>query len=174
MPKTLSTMALVLLLAACGSSPITTSEPQTSANTEGVEPGDLSVDFVQDGERIGSLFVRANSTAPDLVPFLIEMPYIGEGYRLDAITLDFTGEGVMPLIMLEPAPGTLTENVTFSRIDSTVRLAIPDTGKHGDGTILLNMLASRAAFGASGIRLHANLAFGSGDAVADVVIELAP
>ena len=174
MRKALAATIVMLLLAACGSAPITAGPPHTPGSPGITNGGDVSLDFLQNGERIGGLNVRAGSGDRELVRFFVELPFAGQDYRLDSITLELTGEGVQPLIMLEPSQGTLTENISFSRVDSTVRLVVPDTDRHGDGTILFNLLASRDAFGTNGIRLHADLRFGAGDAEADLVIRLAP
>ena len=72
--------------------------------------------------------------------------------------------------MLEPSSGALTQDIGFTRIDSMVRLSVPDLGQAGDGTVLFGFLAGREVFAGNGLRLHAELEFGAGDAVADLVI----
>jgi len=82
--------------------------------------------------------VRAGSARNGLVSFLVEMPYAGPDYRLDSLTLEFRSEAPAPTITLEASSGSLTENIRFHRLDGDrTRLAIPDTGQSGDGTVLL-------------------------------------
>ena len=52
---------ILLLLAACSSSPITAGPPHTPGSPGITNAGEVSLDFLQDGERIGGLNVRAGS-----------------------------------------------------------------------------------------------------------------
>ena len=162
-------LVLVLLLTACSQPPVSAGEVRSDA------AGETAVDFFQEGERIGGLFVRAGSARNGFVSFLVEMSYAGSDYRLDSLTLEFRSEAPAPTIMLEASSGSLTENISFHRLDGDhTRLAIPDTGQSGDGTVLLEFMASADAFGANGQRLHAELGFGVGDAATSLVIRPAP
>ena len=160
-------LLMVLLLAACGQSAVTAGEVRSDT------PGEAAVDFFQDGDRVGHLFARVQSTEKtDLVRFFVEVPIVAdEDYRLDSLTLEFVSDAIQPLIMLEPSNGSLTQDIDFFRVDSAVRLAVPDTGHAGDGTVLFNFLANTEAFGENGLRLHAKLKFGAGEGEAALVIQ---
>ena len=160
---------MVLLLAGCGQGSITRSEPYTSGTPDVV---DVAVDFFQDDDRVGSLYIRTQEAYGDLVRFLIEVPIIDDqDYRLDAVKFEFMSDAIQPLILLAPSGGTLTKDISFTRVDSIVRLSVPDTGRHGDGTVLFNFLAGKDVFEGNGLRLHAELEFGAGNAVADLLID---
>ena len=162
------TMAtLVLLLTGCGQSSITTGAPHSSGTPD---VADVAVDFFQDEDRTGSVYVRSQMPKGDLIRFFIEVPYTGPGYRLDAVDFEFRSDAIQPLIMLEPAPGTLTQNISFSRVDSVVHLSVLDTGQAGNGTVLFNFVAQKNVFQGNGLQLHAELEFGAGHAVADLTI----
>ena len=84
--------------------------------------------FLQDDDRVGSLYIRTQEAHGDLVRFLIKVPIIADqDYRLDAVEFEFMSDVIEPLIMLEPAHGTLTQDISFTRVDSMVRLSVPDT-----------------------------------------------
>ncbi len=92
----------------------------------------VAVDFFQDDDRLGSIYIRTQAANGDFVRFFIEVPIIADqDYRLDAVEFEFISDAIEPLIMLEPAHGTLTQDISFTRVDSMVRLSIPDTGRHG-------------------------------------------
>ena len=160
---------LVLLLAGCGQASITSGAPYSSGTPDVV---DVAVDFFQDDDRVGELYVNTRGANGDFVSFFIEVPVIGDqDYRLDSVEFEFMSDVIQPLIMLKPSGGTLTQDISFTRIDSMVRLSVPDTGRHGDGTVLFDFLAAKEVFEGNGLRLHAELGFGAGDAVADLLIE---
>ena len=160
--------ALVLLLAGCVQASITSGAPHTPGDSA---DGEVVVDFFQNEDQVGKLYVRTQTTESDLVRFFIEVPYIGvQDYRLDAVKFEFVSDVIQPLIMLEPSSGALTKDIGFTRIDSMVRLSVPDLGQAGDGTVLFEFLAGKEVFAGNGLRLHAELEFGAGDAVADLVI----
>ena len=163
---------MVLLLAGCGQASITSSAPQTSADSQ---YGEVVVDFFQNDDQVGKLYVRTQAVIGDFVLFLIEVPIIDDpDYRLDSVEFEFRSEVIQPLIMVEPSGGTLTQGISFTRVDSMVRLSVPDTGRHGDGTVLFKFLAGKEIFDGNKLQLHAELGFGSGDAVADLLIEPPP
>jgi hypothetical protein len=160
----ISAIAASLLLAACGQSPIV---PSSATIDDGV----ISVDFLQDDEIVGRLYVRAQPILGDYVPFLIEIPYVGSGdYRLDSLQLDFITDVIDPTIMLEPPTQTPIYVVSGPAGGSVVHLTIEDTGLAGNSTILLEFLAAKEVFSGEGLRLHAELGLASGDAIADVPI----
>ena len=160
---------MVLLLAGCGQAPITSGAPHKSGQSDVV---DAAVDFFQDDDRVGSLYIRTQEAHLDLLRFFIEVPMIAQqDYRLDAVQFESMSDAIEPLIMLEPAHGTLTQDISFTRVDSMVRLSVPDTGRAGDGTVLFKFLAGKEVFDGNGLRLHAGLVFGAGDAVADLLID---
>ena len=159
---------MVLLLAGCGQASITSGAPQSLRDSEA---GEVVVDFFQNDDQVGKLYIRTQAAESDLVRFFIEVPHIGgQDYRLDAVKFEFVSDVIQPLIMLEPSSGALTQDIGFTRIDSMVRLSVPDLGQAGDGTVLFGFLAGREVFAGNGLRLHAELEFGAGDAVADLVI----
>jgi hypothetical protein len=49
-------------------------------------PGETVVDFFQDGENVGQPFVLAQPARNGFVALLIEVPCMGEDYRLDSLT----------------------------------------------------------------------------------------
>jgi hypothetical protein len=161
---------LVLMLLVAGCSTSTTTAAQTGSS----RPGESKVEFSLDGERVGSLLVRAASTQNNLVPFFVAIPYVGDGYRLNSLTLEFRSEAPAPSISLQASSGSLTENIAFKSdfdgADAIVRLTIADTGLSGDGSVRLEFLASPETFGDNGLRLHAELGLKTGDAEADLVI----
>ncbi|MDA1035421.1 MAG: hypothetical protein O3B65_00900 [Chloroflexi bacterium] len=172
MRKAVGAMFILLLLASCGTTSVAVGAPHTPGELEITEPSQVTVDFFQDNQRIGGINLRAGSGEGDHVPFFVELPLVpDQDYRLDSLTLEFVGDGVKPLIMLAPSPGTLAESISFSRVESAVLLQVADTGIYGDSTIRFEMLASREAFGGDGIRLHANLRFGRGEVEADLVLQ---
>lgn len=111
---------MVLLLAGCGQASITSGAPQSLRDSEA---GEVVVDFFQNDDQVGKLYIRTQTAESDLVRFFIEVP-----------------------------------------------LSVPDLGQAGDGTVLFGFLAGREVFAGNGLRLHAELEFGAGDAVADLVI----
>ncbi len=160
---------MVLVLAACGQASITSGAPYSSGTRDVV---DVAVDFFQDHDRVGKLYIRTREAHGNLVRFLIEVPIVADSdYRLDTVDFEFMSDLIQPLIMLEPSGGTLTQDISFTRVGSMVRLSVPDTGQHGDGTVLFNFLAEKEVFAGHGLWLHAELGFGAGDAVADLLIE---
>ena len=77
---------MVLVLAACGQASITSGAPHTSMTPDVV---DVEVDFFQDDDRVGSLYIRTEVTQGDLVHILIEVPIIAEeDYRLNAVVFE--------------------------------------------------------------------------------------
>ena len=62
---------MVLLLAGCGQAAITSSAPQTSADSQ---YGEVVVDFFQNDDKVGKLYVRTQAVIGDFVLFLIEVP----------------------------------------------------------------------------------------------------
>ena len=109
---------MVVLLVACGQGSNTRATPRTSSD---LQSGEVAVDFFQNDDRVGELYVRTQPVIGDLVSFFIEVPYIGEGYRLDAAKFEFRSDVVQPLIMLEPSGGTLTQDISFMRFTSLTR-----------------------------------------------------
>ncbi|PKB71254.1 MAG: hypothetical protein BZY87_06470 [SAR202 cluster bacterium Io17-Chloro-G6] len=160
---------LVLLLAGCGQASIKSGTPHTSGDSEF---GAVAVDFFQDNNHVGKMYIRTQPAIGNFVSFFIEVPYIGDqDYRLDSVEFEFLSDVIQPLIMLEPSQGALTEDISFTRVNSMVRLSIPDTGQAGNGTVLFDFLGGKEVFDGNGLRLHAELGFGAGDAVADLRIE---
>ena len=164
---------LLLLTAGCAQAPIRPGEPYNPGGSQATAPTEIAVDLFQDGDvLVGTMYARVDSPSPaGYVRFLVEFPYIGQDYRLDSLRLELISEAVQPTIMMEPSTGGLMDDINFSRSNSTVQLHIPDTGRHGDGTILLKFVAERQAFGEDGLRLHAELGLGRGDAEADLIIK---
>ena len=163
---------LVLLSAGCGPATITSGAPYSSGTPDVV---DVAVDFFQDDDRVGELYVNTRGANGDFVSFFIEVPVIGDqDYRFDSVEFEFMSDVIQPLIMLKPSGGTLTQDISFTRIDSMVQLSVPDTGRHGDGTVLFDFLAGKEVFDGNGLRSHAELGFGVGDAVANLLIEPPP
>ena len=111
---------MVLLLAGCGQASITSGAPQSLRDSEA---GEVVVDFFQNDDQVGKLYIRTQTAESDLVRFFLEVP-----------------------------------------------LSVPDLGQADDGTVLFGFLAGREVFAGNGFRLHAELEFGAGDAVADLVI----
>ena len=168
----ISVVTMVLLLAGCGQASITSGAPYSSGTPDVV---DVAVDFFQDDDRVGELYVNTQGANGDFVSFFIEVPIIGEqDYRLDSVGFEFTSDVIQPLILLEPSSGMLIQDISFTRVDSMVRLSVPDTGRHGDGTVLFNFLAGKEVFKGNGLRLHAELGFRAGDAVANLIIDPPP
>ena len=149
-----------LVMAGCGQASLTALAPASGG------PGDISVDFQgDDGSTAGRLFVRTGNSNPDgYVPFFVEFPIIGDqDYRLNSILLEFVSEAIQPSILLEPSGGLFGRGIEFSGSGpNVVRLHIPDTGRKGDGTILVRCLAENTAFGEVGLGLKARLKFGHG------------
>ncbi len=160
---------LGLVIAGCGQASLIALAPATSG-----EPGDVSVDFQDDdGNAAGRLFVRTGNSNPDgYVPFFVEFPIIGDqDYRLNSILLEFVSEGIQPSILLEPSGGLFGRGIEFSRSGpNVVQLHITDTGRQGDGTILVRFLAENTTFGQGGLRLNARLKFGKGIGEASLTI----
>ena len=164
--------AIVMLLVGCSQASITSGAPHSSGTPDVV---DIAVDFFQDNDLVGKLYIRTQGVHGDLVSFFIEVPVVGdEDYRLDGLEFEFMSDAIQPLIMLEPSSGALTEDISFTRVDSTVRLSVPDTGRAGNGTVLFNFLAGADVLGGDGLRLQAELEFGAGTAVADLLIKPPP
>ena len=111
---------MVLLLAGCGQASITSGAPQSLRDSEA---GEVVVDFFQNDDQVGKLYIQTQTAESDLVRFFLEVP-----------------------------------------------LSVPDLGQADDGTVLFGFLAGREVFAGNGFRLHAELEFGAGDAVADLVI----
>ena len=170
-----STVATLLLLTAgCAQAPIRAGEPYNPGGSPATAPTEIAVDLFQDGDvLVGTMYARVDTPSPDgYVQFLVEFPiFPHQDYRLDSLTLELISEAVQPTIMMEPSTGDLMDDIGFSRSNSTVRLHIPDTGRHGDGTILLKFVAERQAFGVHGLRLHAELGLSRGDAEDDLIIK---
>ena len=61
-------LVLILLLTACSQPTVSAVEVKSDA------AGETAVDFFQEGECIGGLFVRAGSAWSGLVSFLVQMP----------------------------------------------------------------------------------------------------
>ena len=80
---------MVVLLVACGQGSNTRATPRTSSD---LQSGEVAVDFFQNDDRVGELYVRTQPVIGDLVSFFIEVPYIGEGYRLDAAKFEFRSD----------------------------------------------------------------------------------
>jgi len=162
-------LTLALFMAGCGKASLTVVVPATPG-----EPGDISVDFQDDdGNTAGRLFVRTGNSNPDgFVPFFVEMPFIpDQDYRLNSILLEFVSEAIQPSILLEPEGALFGRGIEFTRSGTTVQLHIPDTGRHGDGTILIRFLAENTTFGEGGLRLNARLKFGKGIGEASLTIK---
>ena len=157
-----------VLLAGCDKTSVRSGTPYPSGTPD---VADIAVDFFQEEKPIGKLYINTRGISGDFVRFLIQVPIIdAEDYRLDSVMFEFMSDEIQPVIMLEPATGTLTQNISFIRVGSVVWLTVPDTGRHGDGTILFSFLAEKQVFKGDGLRLHAELEFGAGDAGADLLI----
>jgi len=162
-------LTLALVMAGCGQASLTVVVPAPSG-----EPGDISVDFQDDdGNTAGRLFVRTGNSNPDgFVPFFVEIPFIpDQDYRLNSILLEFVSEAIQPSILLEPEGALFGRGIEFTRSGTTVQLHIPETGRHGDGTILIRFLAENTTFGQGGLRLNARLKFGQGIGEASLAIK---
>jgi len=160
LPALGAVVPLALLLVGCGQAALTAQPPATS----GLE-GNVSVDFLGDnGGIVGRVFVRAGKSNPDgYIPFFVEVPIIpDQDYRLNSIALEFVSETIEPSILLEPSGDLLGRGIEFSTSGSTVRLLMPDTGRHSDGTILVRFLAVNTTFGERGLQLTTKLKFGKG------------
>ena len=122
MQKIAFSLIALLLLAACSNGTVTRGGPNSDT------PGEVAVDFFQDGESVGSLFVRAGAAQNNLVPFFVEIPYVDHDHRLKSLTLEFRSDAVAPAISLQASSGSLTENIAFTRDfdgpDAIVRPAI--------------------------------------------------
>jgi ABC-type Fe3+-hydroxamate transport system substrate-binding protein len=163
------TLALLVVLAACGAkTTLTTSPPATSS-----EPGEaVSIYFDDDGNTVGQVFVRAGIVKPDgYVSFLVEIPKTPDRYyRLNSFSLEFVSEKDQPSILVEPS-GQLFNGMEFSQIDNVVRIGVPYAGKRGNSTILINFLAEDAAFAGDGLRLNSMLEMDSGTGRASLLIK---
>jgi len=156
-----------LVMASCGQASLTALAPASG------DPGDISVGFQgDDGSTAGRLFVRTGNSNPDgYVPFFVEMPYMAQGYRLNSILLEFVSEAIQPSILLEPEGTLFGRGIEFTRSGTTVKVRIPDTGRHGDGTVLIRFLAENNTFGQDGLRLNTRLKFGKGIGEASLTIK---
>ena len=68
----------------------------------------VAVDFFQDDDRLGSIYIRTQEAHVDLVRFFIEVPIIDDqDYRLDAVKFEFMSDVIQPLIMLAPSGRTI-------------------------------------------------------------------
>lgn len=172
MRMTAGALVILLFAAACSSSAIIAGPPHTPGAADVTNPGEVTVDFFQTNELVGRINVRSSSGVGEYVHITIEVPIVpDQDYRLDSATFEFRSDVIEPLIMLAPGGRALTEGIIFSRIEpGTVRLEVPDTGAHGDGTMRFEFLAGRDAIGSDGMRLHASLQFGAGDAQIDMLI----
>lgn len=163
------TLALLVVLAACGeNTTLTTSSPDTSG-----EPGEaLSKYFDKDGNTVGQVFVRAGNVKPDgYVSFYVEIPITPDRYyRLNSFSLEFVSEKDQPSILVEPS-GQLFNGMEFSQIGNVVRVGVPYAGKRGNSTILINFLAEDAAFAGDGLRLNSMLEMDSGIGKASLLIK---
>ena len=166
---------IVLLTVACSSAPVTAGPPHTPGVAGVTDPAEVTVDLFQSDQLVGRINVRSTAGGGDFVRLLVQMPIVpDQDYRLDSLMFEFRTDVIQPQILLQPANGTLTEEISFRRIDSAVRFVVPDTGAHGDGTVLFEFLVGRDAFGSSGLRLHVELQLNAGDAETDLVILPAP
>ena len=57
------------------------------------EAGEVVVDFFQNDDQVGKLYIRTQTAESDLVRFFIEVPHIGgQDYRLDAVKFEFVSD----------------------------------------------------------------------------------
>ena len=166
------TLALLVVLAACGdNTTLTTSSPDTSR-----EPGEaVSKYFDDNGNTSGQFIVGAGSVQSVVyVSSYVEIPITPDRYyRLNSFSLEFVSEKDQPSILVEPS-GQLFNGMEFSQIDNVVRIGVPYAGKRGNSTILINFLAENAAFAGDGLRLNSMLAMDSGIGKASLCLKPAP